>query len=199
MSEIYYILLPLVGALIGWLTNWIAVKLIFRPYQPVKLLGYTLQGVVPKRREELAKRIGEVIEKELLSADDLLKYLGSKEMVGGIGETLSSAIKTRIMEKLPLFIPLSLKGIISDAITEQVQKELPSFISDLLSGMEGKFKEKFKPGEIVEIKVNSFPLDRLEAIILAVAARELKHIEVLGGVLGFVIGLLQVMLLMLMT
>lgn len=199
MNITQYILLPLVGALIGWITNLIAVKLIFRPYQPINILGYTLQGVVPKRREELARKIGEVIEKELLSADDLLEYIGSEEIIGGIGETLSVTMKARIMERLPLFIPLSIKSIISEAITEQVQKELPSFMSEFLSGSKDKFKEKFKPGEIVENKVNSFPLDRLEAIILAVAARELKHIEVLGGVLGFIIGLLQAALLELLT
>lgn len=198
MNIIQFMILPLVGALIGWLTNMIAVKLIFRPYEPVHILGYTLQGVVPKRRRELAGKIGEVVERELLSADDVFKFIGSKEITGGIGETLSVTIRARIMEKLPVFIPLSIKNIISDVITEQVQKELPSFINELLHKFEGKFKEKFTPGEMVEAKVNTFPLDRLEAMILAVSARELKHIEVLGGVLGFIIGLFQAFMLALL-
>ncbi len=191
MNLWHIIMLPLIGALIGWLTNWIAVKLIFRPYQPVNILGYNLQGVVPKRRQELAKKIGEVIEKELLSADDLLDFIKSGEVMGGIEESLASAIKMRMLDKLPAFIPISVKTVITDSVSEQLNKHLPSLIAEITDKFEGRFKEKFNIGQIVEEKVNSFPLDRLEQILLSVSHRELKHIEILGGVLGFIIGLAQ--------
>ena len=44
---------------------------------------------------------------------------------------------------------------------------------------------------IVESRVNAFSLERLEQVILSVSSRELRHIEILGGVLGFLIGLIQ--------
>ena len=75
MAILQVICMPVVGALIGWITNRLAVMLIFRPYKPVRLLGYTFQGVVPKRRLELAEKIGAVIEKELLSMEDLVAML----------------------------------------------------------------------------------------------------------------------------
>jgi len=185
------VLMPLVGALIGWLTNWIAVKLIFRPYLPVNILGYKLQGVVPKRRQELAISIGEVIEKELLSADDLLGFMKSGDVLCGIEETLSQALKVRVLDRLPAFIPMSIKNAISDTIAEQMHRHLPSLIAEMTEKYGERFKEQFKIGEMVEAKVNSFPLERLEQMILSISSRELKHIEVLGGVLGFIIGLLQ--------
>ncbi|GBF32710.1 hypothetical protein DCCM_0906 [Desulfocucumis palustris] len=184
--------LPLVGALIGWLTNLIAVKLIFRPYQPVNILGYSLQGVVPKRRRELAKNIGEVIEKELLSADDMLGFIKSREVLDGIEDSLATAIRMRVLDRLPAFIPISVKTVISDSVTEQLHRHLPSLIAEITEKFEGRFKERFNIGQMVEEKVNSFPLDRLEQILLSVSHRELKHIEILGGVLGFIIGLAQV-------
>ncbi len=191
MNVAQLVLMPLVGALIGWLTNWIAVKLIFRPYLPVNILGYKLQGVVPKRRQELAISIGEVIEKELLSADDLLGFMKSGEVLCGIEETLSQALRVRVLDRLPAFIPLSIKNAISDTIAEQMHRHLPSLIMEMTEKYGERFKEQFKIGEMVEAKVNSFPLERLEQIILSISSRELKHIEVLGGVLGFIIGLVQ--------
>ena len=60
-----------------------------------------------------------------------------------------------------------------------------------------KMNDKNKNGngirfaKIVEEKVNTFELDKIENIIISVAKQELKHIEVLGGVLGFMIGIVQ--------
>lgn len=200
MNWIQAIILPVAGALIGWVTNWLAVKLIFRPYQPIKfpLLDYSLQGVVPKRRLELARNIGEVIEKELLSARDLLTYFHEGEITGELLRSVELGIRVRLMDRLPAFIPLSIKNIISDVLSEQVNKELPGLIKEVLDRFGDKLEDKLKIGEMVENKLNAYPIERIESIILAVSARELRHIEILGGVLGFVIGLLQVALLYLL-
>src|SRR3989338_4570246 len=48
---------PIAGAIIGWFTNYVAIKMLFRPYRPVNLLGYKLQGLIPKRRKEIAAGI----------------------------------------------------------------------------------------------------------------------------------------------
>lgn len=197
MNWIQAIILPVAGALIGWITNWLAVKLIFRPYQPIKfpLLNYSIQGVVPKRRLELARNIGEVIEKELLSVQDLLTYFQEGEITGELMRSVELGIRVRLMDRLPAFIPLSIKNIISDVLAEQVNKELPGLINEVLDRFGDRLEDKLKIGEMVENKLNAYPIERIESIILAVSARELRHIEILGGVLGFFIGLLQVALL----
>ncbi|HHT66442.1 MAG TPA: DUF445 family protein, partial [Clostridiales bacterium] len=50
----------IVGALIGWFTNYLAVKMLFRPIRPwrIPLTKIELQGLIPKRREEIAVTIG---------------------------------------------------------------------------------------------------------------------------------------------
>jgi uncharacterized membrane protein YheB (UPF0754 family) len=56
---------------------------------------------------------------------------------------------------------------------------------------ENRLREDGRVGDIVQEKIINFDLDRLEAVILKVSGTELKAIEILGGVLGFVIGLIQ--------
>lgn len=74
---------PLVGAIIGYCTNYIAVKMLFRPLKPVYLFGRQLPftpGIIPKGRERLARAIGGVVGNTLLTEDGLKKTLLSDEV-----------------------------------------------------------------------------------------------------------------------
>jgi len=192
LDILYYASLPLIGAAIGWITNWVAVKLLFRPQRPVSILGYTLQGVVPKRRDELARSIGEVVENELLSVDDLIEAVKCGDTMDRIAGAVSRAIRARIMDRIPAFVPVSVKRTVSDIITDQLRKDIPAVLEESLARFGSTVRETVSLKAIVEEKVKKFSLDRLEQVVLSVSARELKHIEILGGVLGFLIGLAQV-------
>ena len=76
-------------------------------------------------------------------------------------------------------------------IDEILNKEVPSAINEISSDLSVKAKENVNIQEIVEEKINELDLEQLEEIIIKVAKKELKHIEILGLVLGTVIGLLQ--------
>ena len=59
---------PLVGAAIGWFTNYLAIKMLFKPRQAVSLLGFRIQGLIPKRRTDLAHRLSETITSDLIGS-----------------------------------------------------------------------------------------------------------------------------------
>lgn len=194
-------IMPLVGAFIGWVTNMLAVKLIFRPYHPFKLpfLPITFQGLVPKRRAELATKIGQVVEQELLSGDDILLQMRSPDMADKLLHTVKRAIAEVIIEKIPSWVPLSMQQLLVQAANETVTKTLPPLVERAINQMGSEFKENFQVSVLVEEKLNTYPIEEIERIIVSVAARELKHIEILGGVLGFFVGLLQFVLLQILS
>ncbi|MCL6449567.1 MAG: DUF445 family protein [Armatimonadetes bacterium] len=198
MLWVWVALLPVISALIGWLTNVLAVRLLFRPYQPVRLPlpGYRLQGMLPKYRRELAANVGRLMENELLPVDHLLVYLRSEEMKKELIHLTELAVRARVMDRLPAFLPPSLKRSVGDLLSEQVHKELPALLDELLKRFGQKLKEEFQLGRLVEERLNEFELQKLEEIVLQAAGRELRHIEILGGVIGFLIGLLQAGLLL---
>ena len=71
---LHYIAGPLIGALIGYCTNYIAVKMLFHPHHEVKVLGRTLPftpGVIPKNKPRLAHAIGEAVANVLLTKEDI--------------------------------------------------------------------------------------------------------------------------------
>ncbi|MGF7059563.1 DUF445 domain-containing protein [Brassicibacter mesophilus] len=193
MIALKVVVLAIVGALIGWLTNIIAIKLIFRPLNPITIpvINLSIQGLIPKRREEMAKSIGDVIEDELLSMHEIINKLIKEENISQIKFMLKRKINDIVSEKLPSIIPSTFKNMIYSYIDDLVENEGENIIKDLSEKIVDKATEEISLSEIVQEKINSFELDKIEKIVISVAKKELKHIEVLGGILGFIIGLLQ--------
>ena len=76
-------------------------------------------------------------------------------------------------------------------IDEILNKEVPNAVDEISVDLLDKAKENVNIQEIVEEKINQLDLEKLEDIIIKVAKKELKHIEILGLVLGAIIGVLQ--------
>jgi uncharacterized membrane protein YheB (UPF0754 family) len=185
--------LPLLGGFIGWSTNMLAVRLLFRPYRPVRipLVGYRLQGMLPRYRTELARKVGELIQNELVPLDYLLAYLGSEETAGELVRLAETAVHVRVVDRLPDFLPASLKKRAANLLTGLVRQELPGLISEIIARSGEKVQRELILARLIEERMNTLDLPRLEEIIFQVAGRELRHIEVLGGIIGFFVGIIQ--------
>jgi len=89
---ITYALPPILGAVIGYVTNAIAIKMLFRPLRPVRVLGLTLPftpGIIPRRRKELAESIGRMVSRELLTEESLGKRLAQPSFMEGLRKQVS--------------------------------------------------------------------------------------------------------------
>ena len=64
-------LLPFIAAGIGWVTNYLAVKMLFHPRKEVRVLGFQIQGVFPKRQTALAEKLGDLVSEELFSIEEV--------------------------------------------------------------------------------------------------------------------------------
>lgn len=186
------LILTIVGGLIGWITNILAIKLLFRPIKPIKIpiLNIEILGLIPKRKNEIAANIGEVISNELLSIDDILDQAFKNSNGENFNSYIIDKIKNIINEKLNI-IPMPFRMMASPYIDEILNKEVPSAINEISADLLTKAKENVNIQEIIEEKINELDLEKLEDIIIKVAKKELKHIEILGLVLGAIIGVLQ--------
>lgn len=192
-----FIMLPLVGALIGWVTNVLAIKLIFRPYEPIKipLTKSYIQGLIPKRRDELAINIGRTVEENLLSVEDILAKIKNPELKKKMAEAIVVVAGKKIKEKIPPFIMATFGEMIMDYLNNQLTNEIDDILDDFLDKLGQEAKNEIHLGQMVEERIEQFELSEIEALIVDIAAKELKHIEILGGVLGFVVGIFQALIL----
>jgi uncharacterized membrane protein YheB (UPF0754 family) len=186
------ILPPVVGAGIGWFTNYIAIKLLFRPHIPIEVFGYKIQGIIPKRRREIARSLARAIENELLSSSDLASTLKGIDWKAEIEKTVEEAVEHRFGERLK---EVPVIGLISENIKYHVKylltKEVLRQVETKKGSLAKKLTDHIDVEDMVVTKIDRLDLMRFERLLTEFIARELKHLEWLGGVMGFLIGLAQ--------
>lgn len=186
-------LMPIIGAFIGWGTNLFAIKLIFRPLNPIKipLLGIEIQGLIPKRRLDISRSIGEALENEIISTEEIIESLASDKNKTEIIKYIKDVVATKIDDKLPGFLPSGLRGSIANYVGDIIDRNGNELFDEMKATLIQKAKKEFQLKELVEEKINSFDLEELEDLIIRLSKQELKQIEVLGGVMGFFVGIVQ--------
>ncbi len=136
--EYQYILTPLIGGVIGYLTNDIAIRMLFRPHKAKYVFGVKIPftpGLIPKEKARIADAIGNAISENLMNKDVLEKYLLSDEMVGKIRTAVENFITTQKQndETVREFLSHYLLEEEISAISDSVHRSLTSQISNSLS------------------------------------------------------------------
>ena len=189
--------LPFIAALVGWFTNYIAVKMLFHPKKPVNVLGvYTLQGIFPKNQLNVANKIGKMVAEELLSSQDLKNHIITPENVEAIVQVIENKIEDFFSTKLPKRYPRLTKILLTDKlktrIVQELMEEVDSTVPEVIDGYFGEIGERFNVEEIIKEKVNNLPSEKLETLLMNLLEKEFKFIEYIGAVIGFIIGWVQV-------
>lgn len=185
------VLLAVMGAFIGWMTNVFAIKLLFRPLMPINILGFKLQGLIPKRKADIAESIGETVEKELVSVEEIIDKMIEQTDKERIIEEIRNKILTIVDEKMPMLIPPTMRNMIMKYVNEAIDENAETMMNEMSEKLIHHAAEKVSISLLIQEKVMEFPLEKLERIIMEIAKKELKHIEYLGGLVGFLIGILQ--------
>lgn len=197
MQEYFHYSIPLIAALIGWITNLIAVKMLFHPRQEIRFLGLRIQGVFPKRQQAFAQKLGAIVSSELLSIGEVSSFLRSKASSPNMRAYIVQKIERTLTERIPQVLPMAAMFLGASQIQGIVQSfhpDLDSLIDELIHKVSAELESEFDVHAIVESKVASFSSDKLEEIIYAIMRKELVFVELIGGVLGFIIGLVQLLI-----
>jgi uncharacterized membrane protein YheB (UPF0754 family) len=195
-NEIHWILflLPFIAALIGWMTNYIAVKMLFHPKEPKKFIGITFQGVFPKRQHALAEKLGQLVADELFSISDvsakIKEFASSDEAMNEVGKRIEMTIRNKLVQAFPM-LAMFLSDEMVEKVTGLFKNELKDFLSATSQGMGEKLEENLNVQEMVKERVNAFSSEKLEELLNQLMKKEFKFIELVGAILGFFIGCIQ--------
>lgn len=185
-----YIVMAAIGALIGWGTNMVAIWLLFHPYRPIRLGPWQLQGLLPRRQADIARNVGQAIEKELLTATDLAEQMENPEICQQLLMMVSKLTEQEVVQRLPRYLPLPLRNYLVNYLTGWTNAKSRELVDKLIRSITTNLSQ-LDIGSLIQCRLNSLPLQELEALSWELAGRELRYIEYAGGVLGGVIGLLQ--------
>jgi len=195
-SPLLYIL-PIIAAWIGWGTNYLAIKMLFYPQNPKKILGLTFHGVFPKRQAQIAEKLGDLVANELFSIRDIsnkIEELSTQpEALDEVGKRIEKTIRGKLISSFPM-LSMFLSDEMIEKVTNLFKGELEDFLRESARGLAFKMEESVNVQALVRDKVQTFSSNKIEELLVDFMKQEFRFIEKIGAVLGFLIGVIQVIL-----
>ena len=199
MTELNTMLIKLalivgIGAMIGWITNYVAIKMLFRPYKEINFGLFKIQGLIPKRKHEIAISIADTVQKELISLKDVTSTLDGEELEARMGNMIDKILDEKLEGELTKKFPM-LEMFMSEDMLKKIKNMIKTSILEnkdtIIEMFSNYLEEKVSFRDIIITNVDGFSLEKLEDITYSLAKKELKHIEVVGAILGGIIGFFQ--------
>jgi len=171
---LFFFIPPAVGAVIGFITNAIAIKMLFRPLNPIRIFGIRLPftpGILPRQRKKLALSIGAMVERELLTAEVLRNRLANIDVTSFQGivteflrrddirkefESKGRILMRNIFSKMNVFQRFFVSAGQYD---QTIEEKMPEIIDELISSVENLLRE-----------------DRIKAKILSAVDNQIENI-----------------------
>ena len=200
MHYIIY-LIPFIGAFAGWLVNYLAVKLLFSPSVPKSFLGIQFQGILPKNQKKIADSLGKLaneevkpyineLETKITSASNIDK------MMPFVEKHIDHFLRVKLAERMPvisMFIGESTIAELKSVFLEELKELFPELMKNYIDGM----KEDMDVEQLVAAKIEAIQTNQLEALLKHAFGIQLNALGIFSGTIGFVIGLIQLLIVLL--
>lgn len=194
------LVLPIFGGCIGLFTDWLAIKLIFVPREPVRLpRGHMLQGKFQRRRAEVSQQYGELIARDVLTVPNLVNAIVSGPRSDRTRAMIHSMVAEAVDQQARLARPLigaaageSRLAEVKHAATTRAVAELKNTIGPA----RGYLTEAMDVANMVEQRMLGLTPVQFEQLLRPAFRQDEWKLITVGGVIGFVVGELQVLLML---
>lgn len=148
-----YIVHPVVGAVIGLFTNYLAIKMLFRPYKEKYIFDKKLPftpGIIPKRKNKIAKSIGKAISENIVTTDDIKKSLCKTEIISSLTDGIMSLVPYNEEKNISTSLEIKSNSDIDSSNNEEVRTDLKSYrIANSISEFIVNAMQKAGIGDII--------------------------------------------------
>lgn len=193
-------ILPLGGLLVGYATNWIAIKIIFEPKRPRKVGFFTLQGMFLKRQKEVSRVYAEIIEKKLLNSQNIthavLKGAGSGQLLELIELHVNDAIERYVAVAQPYFA-LAVGSEDYFRMKEMAVKRIFEDSDKFLHYAHEYANSALNIGDDLRVKMEALSPEEFEGVLRPAYKQDEWKLIVVGAILGMLAGTGQLYLMLL--
>lgn len=182
-----FVLPPLVGAVIGGVTNDVAIRMLFRPYEPLYLGKWRLPltpGLIPRERHHIAEAIAETFVAHVFGNDDVADLF--------LTDKVKEDLKSRVDELIG-----KLGGMldINETMLSMARTMAGGYlIAEIGKVAEGAGDDSEAIKQRIQQKIDDLDVATLEELVLGFSRKQFRHITWFGVLLGFMIGVVQVLL-----
>jgi uncharacterized membrane protein YheB (UPF0754 family) len=192
------LIMPAFGLVVGWFTDWLALKLIFNPKRPIHVFGFTIQGLFLKRRKEVAADYGALIADEVITPRKVIEAI----LRGPLSDRVFAMIRRQVQSAMDrgtgLARPLVVVTIGSTryqemkrTIAAMVMERLP----ETMTYVEEYARETMDIRNVLRVKMQSLDERQFEALIRPAFEQDEWILITVGAALGFVMGEAQALIL----
>ncbi len=191
-------LMPIVGALVGLGTNWLAIQMIFRPQEPTRYLGLvTYQGLFAKRQAEIAADYGETAAGDILTPRNLIRLVSEGEAGERIARLVTETISERIdteWKKVEKLVPVPVSADHLEQVKAAIVRRITETAPEVQPEIEAYLERKLDIATTVEQRLATLAKPDFERILRGIFEEDEIILILVGGLLGFGVGVLQGML-----
>ncbi|WP_328447864.1 DUF445 domain-containing protein [Amycolatopsis sp. NBC_00438] len=189
--------LPVFGGVIGLCTDWLAIKLIFVPREPVRLGRVIFQGKFQRRRAEVARQYGELIANEVLTVQNLLDAVlrgpRADRLAALVEQMVSSAVDTQMSASV---LTLTVGGPRLREMKHAAAVKALQHLPDTARYAEGYLTEAMDVAKMIEQRMLALTPLEFEGLLRPAFRQDEWKLIAVGGVIGFLVGELQVLLML---
>lgn len=179
-----------------------ALKMLFYPKTPKRFLFFTLQGVFPKKQNQIAENLGRIVGQELLSFADIEQKITGSQNLDSIYPEIEKHIDEFLRFKLKDAMPV-ISMFIGDKTINELKGVFMGELKSMLPGIIKKYinnlQHELDLEQIVVSKVKAFSSEKLEDMLNQILTKEFRFVEIIGAALGFIIGMVQIFITLLTT
>jgi hypothetical protein len=171
--------------------------MLFHPKEPKKILGITFHGIFPKRQQQFAEKLGKLVSDELLSFKEIEEKIINPDNLSKMMPLVENKIDLFLREKLSSVFPMISMFIGENTINQLklvFMQELETMFPEIIGSYMKNIESQLDLEKMVTEKVSGFSSDKMEIILNQIMSKEFRFVEIIGGVLGLIIGILQVLI-----
>lgn len=188
---------PIMGVIVGYITNWVALQMIFLPLEPKKFIFFTYQGLFLRRQEEVSKELANIIAHKVLNTENLIKIIfkgkGGDLLVKLVLDNAYKGVESMMQEKAPI-APILLGSEKTQIIKMKVADKIVGIIPDVVDRIQFYITDTLKIESTVAERLSKLSKAQFEDILHSVFKEDEMTLILLGAFLGGLVGLAQAML-----
>ena len=188
--------LPIVGAIVGLGTNYLAIEMIFRPFEPRRFLGvFRYQGLFPKRQKDIAHDYGETARDEILTPRVVIEWIkreSGERFTQVVRETVRARLEAEWSQARAMVPPgVPIPDDLIERATEVVLGHLGQMIPEVQDSFEDYLLVKLDVANTVETRLGELSKPDFEGVLRGIFEEDELTLILVGGFLGGAVGLLQ--------
>ena len=192
-------MLPAFGGFVGFFSDWMALQMMFRPLQPKKVMGFTMQGLFIKRQNEVAADYAALISKQLLTSGNMMEELFTGTHSDKVIELVGRYVKQEIDQQAGIIKPLvvyAMGGQKYQHLKEQVAARILGQLPETMKHIESYAEDAMDIRNTLVTRMQNLTPEEFEGMLRPAFKEDEWSLIIVGAVLGFLVGEMQIHLML---